>query len=56
MESALSLIMLGGCIWTLTYLLPKARREHDAFGVTCSLMIALVALLGWLLLGTWARS
>jgi hypothetical protein len=56
MQYAVSVLMLGAFIWTLTSLLPKARRGHEAFGVTCSLMIALVALLGWLLLGTGARS
>jgi len=56
MDQGLSLILLGGFIWSLTNQLPKASRNRDGFGVACSLLTALVGLLGWLLLGTGARS
>jgi hypothetical protein len=56
MDHALSLIMLAGFIWAVTYPLPKASRERDGFGVTCSLLMALVALVGWLLVGTGVRA
>jgi hypothetical protein len=56
MESAVSLTMLSGFIWVVAFLLPKARREHDVFGIICSLVMAFVALVGWLLIGTGAHS
>ena len=55
-ESALSIMMLGGFIWAVRFLLPKAKREHDTFGVICALLTALAALIGWLLIGTGTRS
>ncbi len=42
-------------IWVLLYLLPKARKEHDAFAIVCSILSALAAFAGWLLIGTTAR-
>jgi len=56
MDRALSFILLGGFIWALAFPLPKATRERDGFGVACSLLMALVALLGWLLVGTGVRA
>lgn len=56
MEEAVSLVLLGGFIWVVTVLVPKARRERDWFAVACALSAALVALLGWLLLGSAVRS
>jgi thiol:disulfide interchange protein len=55
-EGALSVVMLGAFIWVLMFLLPKARREHDRFGIVCSLLAALVALIGWLYIGIGTRS
>ena len=55
-ESALSVVLLGASIWALTFLLPKARREHDRFGMVCSLLTALVGLIGWLYIGIGIRS
>jgi cyanate permease len=55
-ESVLSIVMLGAAIWVFLFPIPKARREHDRFGVVCSLLIALVGLVGWLLLGASTRS
>jgi hypothetical protein len=50
-ENVMSVVMLGGSIWVLLYPLPRARREHDGFGIVCSLLTALVGLVGWLFLG-----
>jgi hypothetical protein len=55
-DSWLSAFMLGSFIWVVTFLLPRARREDDRFGVICSLLAALLALVGWLVIGTGTRS
>jgi len=55
MQTGLSAVMLGAVVWALAYLLPKARREHDTFAIVCSLLTAVVALLGWLLVGIGVR-
>ena len=56
MQIAVSILMLGGAIWSILFLLPKARREQDTFGIICSLLMALVGLLGWLFIGVGALS
>ena len=56
MQIAVSILMLGGAIWSILFLLPKARREQDTFGIICSLLMALVGLLGWLFIGIGALS
>ena len=56
LESAVSIEMLGAFIWGVVFLLPKAKREHDRFAVICSLFVALIALVGWLLIGIATRS
>jgi hypothetical protein len=55
-ESIASVLMLGGCIWVLRFLLPRARRGGDGFGVVCSLLTALVCLFGFLFIGVAAIS
>jgi hypothetical protein len=55
-QIAVSILMLGGAIWSILFLLPKARREQDTFGIICSLLMALVGLLGWLFIGVGALS
>src|SRR5512140_913385 len=55
-EDFLSLVLLGGFLWVLAFLLPKARRERDVFGVVCALLAALLALAGWLLIGSRVQS
>lgn len=55
-DSALSVFMLGAFIWAVAFLLPQAVHEQDRFGVTCSLLAALLALIGWLFIGTGVRS
>ncbi len=55
-DRVVSVFMLGACIWALAYLLPKARREHDGFGIICSILTALAGLFGWLFFGVGTRS
>jgi hypothetical protein len=55
-ENVISIVMLGGSIWVLLFLLPKARREHDTFAIICSLLTALVGLIGWLFIGVGTHS
>jgi hypothetical protein len=51
-----SLVLLGGFIWAVGFLLPMARRESNVFGVICSIVAALLALSAWLLIGTGVQS
>jgi uncharacterized BrkB/YihY/UPF0761 family membrane protein len=54
LETALSIAMLGGFIWAVRVLLPRAVKERDA--LTCAVLTAILALLAWLLIGTATRS
>jgi hypothetical protein len=54
-QIVLSVVMLGGSFWALLFLLPKARRQHDSFGIICSLLTALAGLIGWLSIGIGTR-
>ncbi|MCX6542819.1 MAG: hypothetical protein NTV05_00185 [Acidobacteria bacterium] len=54
-QIVLSVVMLGGSISALLFLLPKARRQHDSFGIICSVLAALTGLFGWLFLGIGTR-
>ena len=54
-QIVLSVLLLGGFLWAVGFLLPKARREHDPFGIVCSLLLALLTLFGWLFFGVAAR-
>jgi hypothetical protein len=55
-QDAISILMLGSAIWSVLFLLPRARREQDTFGVVCSLLAALIGLVGWLFFGVGVRS
>ena len=55
-QIAVSVFMLGGAIWSVLFLLPKARREHDTFGIVCSLLAVLLGLMGWLFIGVGVLS
>ena len=55
-DQGVSILMLGAVIWALCYLLPKARRDRDWFGVACSLLTRANGPSRWLLLGTGTRS
>jgi hypothetical protein len=56
LEVVLSIAMLGGFIWAVSFLLPKAIKEHDRMALTCAVLTAVFALLMWLLIGVSARS
>jgi hypothetical protein len=52
METFLSVAMLTAFGWIVVVLVPRARREHEPFALTCSLLAALVVLVGlWLFAG-----
>jgi hypothetical protein len=55
-EDVVSLVLLGSFIWVVFVLVPRARREHNPLAVVCTVFAAVVALLGWLLLGSGVRS
>ena len=55
-QIAISVLMLGGAIWSVLFLLPKTRREQDTFGIVCSLLMALLGLMGWLFIGVGVLS
>jgi hypothetical protein len=55
-ETALSIAMLGGFLWAVRFLLPKAFRERDPMALTSAVLTAVLALLGWLLIGVGTRS
>jgi uncharacterized membrane protein len=56
LETALSIAMLGGFIWAVRFLLPRAINEHDALAFACAVLFAALALVAWLLIGTGTRS
>ena len=44
METVLSVVTLAVFGWIVAFLIPRARREHEAFALTCSVLAALAAL------------
>jgi hypothetical protein len=56
LESIVSVVMLGWFIWAVRFVLPRALRAHDGLALTSALVTALLALLGWLLIGVGTRS
>jgi hypothetical protein len=49
METLLSASALAAFGWIVLFLIPRARREHEPFALTCSLLAALAAVVGlWL--------
>ena len=55
-ETFLSIATLSAFIWALRFLVPKALKSGDGMAVTCSVLMAILALLLWLLIGIGARS
>jgi hypothetical protein len=55
-ETLFSVAMLGGFIWAVRFLLPRAIKEHDRMALTCAVLTAALALLMWLLVGVGTRS
>jgi hypothetical protein len=56
LDAILSIGVLGGFIWAVRFLLPKAIKEQDGMALTCAVLTALLALLAWLLFGVGVRS
>jgi hypothetical protein len=50
-EGVFSVAMLGGFIWAVSFMLPKAAERRDALALTSAVLAALLALFGWLLVG-----
>ena len=50
-----SIILLALFIVILRVEVPRARRNGEWFLVACSILTALVALLGWMLVGVGSR-
>jgi hypothetical protein len=42
--------------WVVLVLVPRAKREQNQLAVVCGMFAPVVALLGWLLLGSGVRS
>ncbi len=55
-ETVLSVATLGGFLWALRFLLPKALKEHDPLALGSALLTAGLALLTWLLIGVSVSS
>jgi len=55
-ETVLSVAMLGGIIWVVRDLLPRAVKDRGAFALTCAVLTALLALLAWLFIGVGIRA
>ena len=55
-QTLLSIAMLGGFIWAVRFLLPRAINERDTLALTAALLTAALALLAWLLFGVGVRS
>ena len=55
-ETFLSVATLSAFIWAVRFVLPKALKAGDGMAVTCSVLMAILALLLWLLIGIGARS
>jgi uncharacterized YccA/Bax inhibitor family protein len=54
-QTLVSVVMLGGFIWALFFRLPMAKREQDQVSVVYSVVLALLALFGWLFVGVGTR-
>ena len=50
-ETAFSVAMLGGFLWSMRFLLPRALKEHDPLAIASAVVTAALALLTWLLTG-----
>ena len=51
LETILSIATLGAFIWAVRFVLPKALKKHDSMALTCTVLMAVLALLMWLLIG-----
>ena len=56
LETVLSVAMLGGFIWVVRFLLPRAIKTHDRMALACVVLTAVLALVLWLMIGVTTRS
>jgi hypothetical protein len=56
LEAAFSVAMLGAFIWALRFRLPRALQTQDRLAVTSAILTAVLALVGWLLIGIRVRA
>ena len=56
MDVILSVAMLASFIWVVRVMLPKALKEQSGLALTSAVLAAVLALVGWLLLGVGVRS
>jgi hypothetical protein len=50
-EGVFSVAMLGAFIWAVSFVLPRAARRRDPLALASAILIALLALAGWLVVG-----
>jgi uncharacterized membrane protein len=51
LEAVFSVAMLGGFIWAVRFMVPRAVKSHDPLAMTSAVLTAVLALLAWLLVG-----
>ena len=51
MEVIFSVAMLASFIWVVRVLLPRALKEQSGLALSSAVLAAVLALVGWLLLG-----
>ena len=51
LETVLSIAALSAFIWVVRFVFPKALKERDSMALTCTVLMAILALLMWLLIG-----
>jgi hypothetical protein len=55
-EAMFSVAMLGGFIWAVRVMLPKAMKEQDTLALSAALLTAVLTLLAWLFVGVRVTS
>ena len=51
LEVVFSTVSCGAFIWALGFMVPRAIKQRDGLAITSAVLTALLALLGWLLVG-----
>jgi hypothetical protein len=51
LEVVFSTVAFGAFIWAVGFMVPRAIKERDGLAITSAVLIAVLALLGWLLVG-----
>jgi hypothetical protein len=55
-DAIISVVLLGGVIWAVRFLVPRAVKAGDALALASAVLIAVLALLMWLFIGVVIRS